>query len=275
MRLLDGRSVRGQSSKRAVDIAVIQLLELLDHLLRQLFVGMGNAQLCCRLDQGCLRISDGRESLIEIGWHLTKIAACGLRRQSQGDTDLMDIRHCLNDFRLRDRLGGLPSIVVLPTYGCLRQQLLSPGEFNLRQLECGLAFVESGNAGMQLGHPVVDVVHGVLQFPAQAPGLCFDTAHRGRSRNQIRLCNIDGDTFFGDYVLERLLVQLGENISLVNRIVIVDQHPGYLPAYARGNEGHVAVHECVIRRDGVEGQLDPGDPIDPNGRHDQGSQHSY
>ena len=34
LRLLDGRCIRRQSSKRAVDIALIQSLELLDHLLR-------------------------------------------------------------------------------------------------------------------------------------------------------------------------------------------------------------------------------------------------
>ena len=34
LRLLDGRCIRRQSGERAVDIALIQLLELLDHLLR-------------------------------------------------------------------------------------------------------------------------------------------------------------------------------------------------------------------------------------------------
>src|SRR5260370_27714530 len=106
---------------------------------------MGNVQFCRRLNQSCLRLSDGRESLIEIRWHLAEISAFGLRRQSQRDTDLMDIRHCLDNFRLRNRQGGLPSIVLLPTYRCLRQQLLSPAEFNLCQFECGVAFIESSD----------------------------------------------------------------------------------------------------------------------------------
>ncbi len=100
---------------------------------------------------------------------------------------------------------------------------------------------------MQHGHPVVDVLNGVLQFPAQAPGLRFDTAHRGRGRIQIRLCDIDGRLFIGHCVLEGLLVELGEKISLANAIIIIDQHAGYLPAYARSDERDMAIDECVIR----------------------------
>ena len=122
---------------------------------------MSNAKLRRRLDESCLRLSNGRESLIEIGRHLTEISAFRLRRQSQRDTDLMDVRLCLDNFRLRNRKCGLPLIVLLPAYGRLRQQLLGPSKFHLRQLECGLAFIEGGNAGMQRGHPVIDVLNGV------------------------------------------------------------------------------------------------------------------
>ena len=76
LRLLDGRCIRRQSGKRAVDIALIQLLELLDHLLRLLFIRMGHAQLRRGLNQGRLRLPDGGESLIEIGRHLAEISAC-------------------------------------------------------------------------------------------------------------------------------------------------------------------------------------------------------
>ena len=47
---------------------------------------MSNAKLRRRLDESCLRLSDGRESLIEIGRHLTEIPAFRLRRQPQRDT---------------------------------------------------------------------------------------------------------------------------------------------------------------------------------------------
>ena len=107
-RLLDGRRIIRKCGQRTVDIALIEALELLEHLLRQLFIRMSNAKLRGRLDESCLRLSDGRESLIEIGRHLAEISAFRLRQQPQGDTDLMDIRLCLDNVRLRDRKCGLP-----------------------------------------------------------------------------------------------------------------------------------------------------------------------
>jgi len=82
---------------------LIQFLELLDHLLWLLVIRMDHAQLRRRLNQGCLRRSDGREGLIEIGRHLTEISAFGLLRQPQRDADLMYIRHCLSNVRLCNR----------------------------------------------------------------------------------------------------------------------------------------------------------------------------
>ena len=99
---------------------------------------------------------------------------------------------------------------------------------------------------------VIDVVDGVLQYEVLAPRLRFGTVYRGRGYLQIRLCGIEGRFFNGDCVLEGLFVQLGENISPVNTVVIIDQHLGYLPAYASSNERNVAVDECVIRRNRAE-----------------------
>src|SRR5262249_45551326 len=118
LRLLDGRCIRRQSSKPAVDIALIQALELLDHLLRQLIIRMDNAELRRRLNESGLRLADGRESLIEIGWHLSKVSASRLRLQAQRDADLMDIRHRLRHFRLRYRYGRLPPIIFLLADRC-------------------------------------------------------------------------------------------------------------------------------------------------------------
>src|SRR6476660_7849771 len=109
---------------------------------------MANAELRRRPNQVCLHVSDGSEGLIEIGWYLAEISAFGLRRQAQRSADLMDIRHCLGNFRLRNRQGGLPSIVLLPTYGLRRQQLLRACEIQLCQLERGVAFIERGDAGL-------------------------------------------------------------------------------------------------------------------------------
>ena len=106
---------------------------------------MSNAELRRRLNESCLRLSDGRESLIEIGRYLTEVPAFGLRHQSQGDTGLMYVRHRLRHFRLRNREGGLPSIMLLLGYDPRRQQLLRARKFKLCELKCGLAFIESGN----------------------------------------------------------------------------------------------------------------------------------
>jgi hypothetical protein len=99
---------------------------------------------------------------------------------------------------------------------------------------------------------ILDVLHGVLQIPAPAPGLRFDTVRLGHGRTQIRLRGIDGRLLHGDCVPIWLLVQLDKNIPLADAIVVIHQHPGNLAADASGDERHVTVHECVIRRYGVE-----------------------
>jgi hypothetical protein len=165
LRLLDGRRVRRQSGKRAVDIPLIQILELLDHLFRQLFIRMDDAKLRRRLDKGSLCLADRRESLMEIGRHLTEVSAGRLRRQAQRGTDLMNIRRGLLHLRLRFREHRLPSIIFLPADRPIRQQLLCAAEIKLCQLECCVAFVKRGDAGVQQSHSVLHVLHGVLQFP--------------------------------------------------------------------------------------------------------------
>src|SRR5262249_10174670 len=71
---------------------------------------------------------------------------------------------------------------------------------------------------------------GVLQFPAQAPSLCFNAAHRGCGCLKVRRRCVDSRFLHGDCVLKRLLVHLGEKISLMNTVVILDQHASDLPA---------------------------------------------
>ena len=130
---LIGWGVRRQFGKRLVGITSIEILELLQHLLRQLLKRMGDAELCGCPDQGGLRVADGGEGLVEIGRHLSEIAAFGLRRQAQRGADLMDIRHRLRHLRLRFRQDRLPSIIFLPAYRFVRQQLLRACEFQLCQ----------------------------------------------------------------------------------------------------------------------------------------------
>ena len=73
--LLDGRRVGRQPGEGAIDVALIQFLELLDHLLRRLVIRMDDAELSRRLDQRRLRLEDRREGLIEIGRNLAEIFA--------------------------------------------------------------------------------------------------------------------------------------------------------------------------------------------------------
>ena len=84
------------------------------------------------------------------------------------------------------------------------------------------------------------------------------------------MSRIDLRLLFGDRVLEWLLVQLGEKLAIADTIVVIDQHAGDLAADARRHEGDMAVHIGVIRRDGVQGQVQPGNPVDPKRRTGQG-----
>ena len=227
---------------------------------------MDDAKLRRALDQVRLRLQDGGEGLIEIGRHLAEISACRV-------APAIPKRHGFDGHP--PRLATLPPAQPTGPLAADRtpRWLMSPCGSNCSaransscaNLRCGVALVESGNAGMQQGHLVVDVLDGVLQFPAPAPGLCFDTAHRGRGRLQIRLRGIDRRFLFGDRDLVGLLVQLGEKISLANTVVVIDQNPGNLAADAGSNERHMAIHICVIRRNGIEGQFDPGNSVDPDG----------
>ena len=108
--LLDGRRIRRQPSEGAIDVAFF--FERLNHLFRRFIERMDDAQLSRALDQVCLRLEHGRKGLIEIGRNLAEISALGLRRQSQGDTDLMDIGQRLGDVRAGRRQGGLPLVVL-------------------------------------------------------------------------------------------------------------------------------------------------------------------
>jgi len=105
---------------------------------------------------------------------------------------------------------------------------------------------------------ILNALHGVLQIPAPAPGLCFDTAHLGPGRLRIRLCGIDGGLLHGDRVLKRLLVQLNKKISLAHTVVVIHQNARHLTVDAGSNECHVTVHESIIRRYRGEGEPDPG-----------------
>ena len=107
---------------------------------------------------------------------------------------------------------------------------------------------------------VVEVLHGALQFPAPAPGFCFNTARLGFGRLQVRLCGVDRRSLLRDRDLKGLLVQFGEKLSLANTVIVIHQNPGNLAADTGSNECHMPVHVCVICRNGVESQTNLGIP---------------
>ena len=150
-----------------------------------------------------------------------------------------------------------------------RTSCLARSNSSLASCQRGLALVDGGNPRMQSGDLVVDVLHGVLQFPAPASRLRFDAAHRGARRLQVRLCGIDGRLLDGDGGLIRLLVEFDEKVAPVHAVVVVDENPGNLAADAGGDEGHMTVHEGVIGRNGVESMQDPGNAEDQGGQQNQ------
>ena len=154
-----------------------------------------------------------------------------MRRQPQRDADLVDFGQGLGEFRAGRRQLRLPLVVHLTAgTSALATSCRARSNCNLRQRQCGLALVERGDPRVQQGDLVVDILHGVLQVPAPAPGLRFDRAHRRGGCLQVCFRGVDRCLLLGDRNLVRLLVQLGEEIALVHTVVVVHQNAGNLSA---------------------------------------------
>ena len=225
---------------------------------------MDDAELSRALNQRRLRLEHGRKGLIEIGRNLAEILRVGFRRQSQRGADLTDIGQRRDNVRAGRQQDGLPPVVLRPWGIVCHHQFGGPVEVNLSQRELGFALVDAGNLGPQQGDLVVDVLHGVLQRPAPAHGLRFDAAHFGPGHLQVRRRRVDGRLFDRDRDLKGLLVQLDQKVAFAHPVVVVHQNPGNLALDAGGDERHVAVDICIVRRNRVEGRLDPGN-AEPKG----------
>ena len=121
---------------------------------------------------------------------------------------------------------------------------------------------------MQKRDLVVDVLHGALQVPAPAPCLRFDRAHRGDGCLQICFRGVDRCLLLGDRNPVRLLVQLGEEISLAHTVVVIHQNAGDLSCHAGRDKRHMPIHECIVCGDGVEHLLDPRNAEHEENRQD-------
>jgi hypothetical protein len=131
---------------------------------------------------------------------------------------------CLSDLRAGSRKCLLVPVVYLAALGRSPEQLLCPIEVSLCQCQRGFGFVESSNPIVQKSDLVLELLLGVLQFPASASALCFDTARAGDGRLQIRVRGIDRSFFLRDGDLEGFLVDLGENVAFVHAVVVIDQN---------------------------------------------------
>ena len=237
--LLDGRSLDRELSEIAVDVALF--CELVEHLLRALSIRMDNAELGRTLDQVCLRLEDRRKGLIEIWRHLAEIfAATGLRRQPQRDTGLVNLCKGFIDLRVGSRQRFLRPIVLLTAFSRGPEQLLCPTEVNLCQRQHRLALIESGDASMQKGYLVVEVLHGALQFPAPAPGFCFNTARLGFGRLQVSL----GLCHPGAIIVS---LDLDQQVARLDPLKIVHGHSPHVPFDLGAERRDVAANIGVVR----------------------------
>ena len=217
---------------------------------------MDNAELGRALDQVRLRLEDRGKGLIEIGRHLAEIfAAIGLRRQSQGDTDLVNIGQRLGDLRAggRQRLlraGRTPG----GSRPASRSNCLRPIEIELVPAsESALLLSRAATRACSRAIWFSTSSMACCNFQRRLLGLCFDTAHRGVGRLQVRLCGIDGRFLLRrPRSSKRLLVQFGEKIAFAHAVVVIHQNPGNLAADAGRDESHMAVHVSVVGRNGVE-----------------------
>ena|ERR1700719_4019684 len=89
-----------------------------------------------------------------------------MRRQAQSGTGLVNFGQVLVDLCLGSRQRFLRPIVLLTAFSGGPEQLLCPIEVNLRQCQRRLIPIESGDASVQKGYLVVEILHGALQFPA-------------------------------------------------------------------------------------------------------------
>jgi hypothetical protein len=127
---------------------------------------------------------------------------------------------------------------------------------------------------MQERYVVVEVLDRILQFPARAHRLCFETARRGHGHLQVRVLRVDGGLLLGDRDLIRLLVQLGDEVAFAHTVIVIHQNPGDLACDAGSHERHVAIHISVIRRNGGQSPVDIRNAEGEHGRQHKRTEHA-
>ncbi len=126
------------------------------------------------------------------------------------------------------------------------------------RFESGLLSPQGGHLGPQEGDLGIDLLGGVLEFPALAAELRLQAAGLRLGRRQVRLRRVDGGALQRHLHLERFLVELDEQIPLLHALVVVDQHLHHLAGYPRGHEGHVTVDVSVLGAHRVQCRITHG-----------------
>ena len=180
----------------------------------------------------------------------------------------------MGEFRAGRRQLRLPPVVLRTRHVVSGDELLRPIEVKLRQGQCGLALFDSGDSRVQESDLIIDVLHGVLQVPASAHRLRFGCARRRGGCLQVGFRGVDRCLLLGDRNPVRLLVQCGEEISLVHPVVVIDQNAGNLSRNAGRNKCHVPINVGVVRGDGAEHLLDPRDAEHEENCHDSNTEHT-
>ena len=271
--LLNGRRGLNDLGIDAIEIALalgIEIEEFLDDLIGQCIERLRvHAERRSALQQVRQRLPNAGKGLVEVGRRLGQalggrghfVGVEWRRRQAQAGTNLVG------------GLQGLPHL-------CLGDQviLLSKIEFLLRGSSLGLhelqvaivfiqgvfshgqGFLESVNIALQLVDLPVHVLHRVEQLETIAARLSDHAVHLRLRHPQFRLGRRQVGFLDPDLNLVRLLVELNDQVSLLDAIVVIHQHLDDLAGDARGDKRDVAVHVGVVRRDRGEGEDHEGDP---------------
>jgi hypothetical protein len=147
----------------------------------------------------------------------------------------------------------LRPIVLLTALSRGPEQLLCPIEVDLRQPQLGLGLIEVGDASVQKGDLVVEVLHGALQFPAPASGFGFNPARLGFGRLQVRL----GLRYPGPVVV---ILDFDQHLAFFDALKIIHGHPAHITFDLGAERRDVAANISIVC-DLPDRQTNPAVPL--------------
>jgi hypothetical protein len=151
------------------------------------------------------------------------------------------------------RLAAL--IEFLPRDRAAIEQSLRPNQVGLRSIEGRFFTSQRGDSSTEHGDLVIDLLDRRLELPPLAAGHAKSRSHLGFGSLEVGLGVIHGRLLDVHLYLERLSIELDQQVSLPHAIVVIDINLADLAGDARCNKSHVAVDEGVIGRNRVQGRL--------------------